>query len=86
MSKTNDGEADGHKQLPSIPPGEFNELHRNYQRAFDLYSDAVSTINACVRRRSLPTAEQFARRRVAMMELMEARRTLAKARRHRTLQ
>jgi hypothetical protein len=86
MSKTNEGEADGHPELPPIPPGELNQLHRNYQRAFELYTDAVSTINACVRSRSLPTAEQFARRRVAMMELMEARRSLARARRQRTLQ
>ncbi len=81
MSETNEGENDRQPALPPILTGqEFNELYRAYQRAFDVYTDAVSTINACVRRGLLPTAEQFARRRAAVIELMEARRLLATAR------
>ncbi len=85
MSEANEGENDGHAELPPVPSGELDELQRNYERAFALYSDAVSTINACVRSRSIPTAEQFARRRVAMIELVEARRSLSRARRQRTM-
>ena len=69
--------------LPFLTDEELNVLHVAYQRAFDEYSSATSAINDCVRRRMLPTAEEFARKRVAQIALLDARRALWKASRRR---
>lgn len=69
--------------LPVLTDEDMNELHLAYQRAFAEYSSATSAINDCVRRRMLPTAEEFARKRVAQLALLDARRALWKASRRR---
>ena len=69
--------------LPVLTDDDLNDLHLAYQRAFAEYSTAASAINDCVRRRVLPTAEEFARKRVAQLALLDARRALWKASRRR---
>jgi hypothetical protein len=68
---------------PGMPPiltdEELSHLYVAYERALDEYSEAASAVYECTRRRSLPTAQEFARKRVAQLSLMDARRAFWKA-------
>jgi hypothetical protein len=51
---------------------ERNQLRLAYRRAFNEYSEASYAIDDRLRRRSLPTAQEFARRRAAHSALLDA--------------
>jgi hypothetical protein len=80
MNRTGDTEHDHTRGVPSIPTDEqLNHLHFVYRHAQDEYSEATSAIYDCIRRRTLPTAEALARKRVAQVALVDARRAFWKA-------
>jgi hypothetical protein len=58
---------------------ELNQLRLVYKRAFNEYSEAAFAINDRIRRRALPTAEEFARKRAAHTALLDASRAVWKA-------
>jgi hypothetical protein len=64
---------------PIVTDEALNRVRRAYERAFDEYSEAEFAINDCVRRRVMPTGEEFARKRVAQLALLDARRAVRKA-------
>ena len=73
-------ERDRHCGIPPPPTREeLNELQDVYQQALDEYENATSAVMDRVRGRSLPTAEEFARKRAAQIALGDARRAFWKA-------
>jgi len=85
MNRMTDSEHNGQAGAPpSLANDEIDELRRAYKRALDEYLKATSAINDHIRRRVLPTGEEFARQRVAHFALVEARRTITKASKPRT--
>jgi hypothetical protein len=82
MKRTSDRQHDPDRSVPPIVTREeLNELHEAYQHALDEYEDATTVVIDRVRRRSMPTAEEFARKRVAQLALVDARRAFWKANR-----
>ena len=60
---------------------ELNVLHEAYERALDEYADATTAVMDRIRRRMLPTGEQFARKRAAQQVLITTRRAFWRANR-----
>jgi hypothetical protein len=58
---------------------ELTQLHLTYARAMDEHSDASSTIYDSIRDGGLPTDEEMARKKVAHVALVAARREFWKA-------
>jgi hypothetical protein len=58
---------------------ELDQLYAAYERALDEYAEATSAVYERIRRRTLPTAEEFARKLTAQAVLQGARRAFWKA-------
>jgi len=72
---------DGWSEPPPLTRDELNVLHEAYERALDEYADATTAVMDRIRRRMLPTGEQFARKRAAQQVLITTRRAFWRANR-----
>jgi hypothetical protein len=77
---TRTSERDRRFETTPIPRDEaLDQLYGVYERALDEYSEATSVVYDRIRHRTLPTTEEFARKRVAQLALVNARRAYWKA-------
>jgi hypothetical protein len=82
MMLTSDAKGDDGWSVPEPPTrDELNALHEAYERALDEYARATTVVMDRIRRRALPSGEEFARKRVAHQTLITTRRAFWRANR-----
>ena len=84
MSEINDvEESPRSKGSPALTEEQFDVLSLTSRRALDEYREATAAVYECIRRRVMPTSEEFDRKQVAQLVLLETRRSFWKALRRR---
>jgi broad specificity phosphatase PhoE len=85
MNRTSGLEQNAPLDAPrSLTDEAFKQLSDTYRQALDEYDAATSVVYDSIRRRTLPTAEEFARKRDAQSTLRHRRKSFWKAVRQRS--